>query len=91
MINDYELLKETGHSDLEELFSKSFAVDESKITSADASLYNTFPIDASQEEVMRAVRKGESCVVQGPPGTGKFQRKKDFGRFPKKGSFGCGI
>jgi superfamily I DNA and/or RNA helicase len=73
LINDYELLKETPHHDLEELFSQSFAVDESKITSADASLYNTFPIDASQEEILRAVRKGESCVVQGPPGTGKSQ------------------
>src|SRR5690606_5135258 len=31
------------------------------------------PIDASQEEVMKAARAGESCVVEGPPGSGKSQ------------------
>ena len=33
----------------------------------------SFPIDASQEEAVRAVSIGKSIVVQGPPGSGKSQ------------------
>lgn len=32
-----------------------------------------FPIDASQEAALKAVKQGNSLVVQGPPGTGKSQ------------------
>ena len=32
-----------------------------------------FPIDASQEEIILAVKSGQSVVVQGPPGSGKSQ------------------
>lgn len=32
-----------------------------------------FPIDASQEEIILAVKQGKSVVVQGPPGSGKSQ------------------
>jgi hypothetical protein len=32
-----------------------------------------FPVDLSQENVIRLVKQGESVVVQGPPGTGKSQ------------------
>lgn len=74
LISDYEILKESGHEDLETLFSEWFAVDTDQLQSVkEENLFNTFPMDASQEEVMKAVRSGESCVVQGPPGTGKSQ------------------
>ena len=73
LIDDYHLLKESPQEDLETFLSEKFAVDESLASSRDQTLFNTFPIDASQEEVMKAVRAGESCVVQGPPGTGKSQ------------------
>ncbi|MEX2592134.1 MAG: AAA domain-containing protein [Anditalea sp.] len=74
LINDYELLKKSHHEDLETLFSEWFAVDKDKTYPVmEEKLFNTFPIDASQEEVMKAVRAGESCVVEGPPGTGKSQ------------------
>ncbi|MBU1823135.1 MAG: DUF4011 domain-containing protein [Bacteroidetes bacterium] len=32
-----------------------------------------YPVDLSQENVIRLVKQGESVVVQGPPGTGKSQ------------------
>jgi len=73
LINDYESLLSSVHDDLESLLSDWFAVDEAQSGRKDDNLYNTFPVDASQEEVMKAVRAGESCVVQGPPGTGKSQ------------------
>ncbi len=36
-------------------------------------LYAPFAMDAYQENVLKAVKKGNSLVVQGPPGTGKSQ------------------
>ena len=35
--------------------------------------FTPFKIDASQENALKAVKKGNSLVVQGPPGTGKSQ------------------
>lgn len=35
--------------------------------------YTPFPLDAYQENALKAVKKGNSIVVQGPPGTGKSQ------------------
>jgi hypothetical protein len=73
LIDDYQMLKESPQKDLEAFLSEKFAVDESLSASRDQNLFNTFPIDVSQEGVMKAVRAGASCVVQGPPGTGKSQ------------------
>lgn len=36
-------------------------------------LFLGFPVDASQEETIREVKKGQSLVVIGPPGSGKSQ------------------
>lgn len=36
-------------------------------------LLTPFPLDAAQENAVKAVKKGHSLVVQGPPGTGKSQ------------------
>lgn len=35
--------------------------------------FSSFPMDAYQENALKAVKKGNSLVVQGPPGTGKSQ------------------
>ncbi|MFN0048786.1 MAG: AAA domain-containing protein, partial [Cytophagales bacterium] len=37
------------------------------------SILTAFPIDASQEQAIIAIKSGKSMVVQGPPGTGKSQ------------------
>ncbi|WP_200974270.1 AAA domain-containing protein [Echinicola sp. 20G] len=75
LVRDYEELKsQYSAKDLEELFTDWFTQDkEDKTTYVDGNLFNTFPLDASQEEVLNAVREGGSCVVEGPPGTGKSQ------------------
>jgi hypothetical protein len=36
-------------------------------------IFTAFPMDAYQENALKAVKKGNSIVVQGPPGTGKSQ------------------
>lgn len=75
LIDDYrELLAAEEGTDLEELFHKYFSSAGEKNTPVrEDQLYTVFPLDASQEEVVRAVREGRSCVVEGPPGTGKSQ------------------
>ncbi|HSJ69477.1 MAG TPA: AAA domain-containing protein, partial [Anditalea sp.] len=75
LINDYEdLMAQGGPENLEELFSEKFAVDPADLTEVkEDNLFNVFPIDASQEEVLKSVRSGKSVVVEGPPGTGKSQ------------------
>ncbi len=35
--------------------------------------FTVFPLDAYQENALKAIKKGNSLVVQGPPGTGKSQ------------------
>ncbi|PTB96652.1 DNA helicase I [Marivirga lumbricoides] len=35
--------------------------------------FSVFPMDAYQENALKAVKRGNSLVVQGPPGTGKSQ------------------
>lgn len=35
--------------------------------------FTPYPLDAHQENALKAVKKGNSIVVQGPPGTGKSQ------------------
>ncbi|WP_017732015.1 AAA domain-containing protein [Nafulsella turpanensis] len=37
------------------------------------TIFAPFPMDASQEAAIRAIKAGRSLVVQGPPGTGKSQ------------------
>src|SRR5690606_6867848 len=57
LINDYELLKEEDHRDLDTFFAEWFANDPELGSQLKGdNLFNTFPIDASQEEVMKAVR-----------------------------------
>ncbi|MFD2203264.1 AAA domain-containing protein [Shivajiella indica] len=75
LIQDYEELIENGeYEDLESLFFNYFNSGEDlyQIVRED-QLYTSFPLDASQEQVLKAVRAGKSAVVEGPPGTGKSQ------------------
>jgi len=75
MINDYEeLMAMEGPESLEELFTEKFAINPAELTEVkEDNLFNVFPIDSSQEEVLKSVRSGKSVVVEGPPGTGKSQ------------------
>ena len=74
---DYkQMIEDNAFSSIEELFkSKKLALGSYKEESEtkENSLYNAFPMDASQEAVLKEVKKGKSLVVQGPPGTGKSQ------------------
>lgn len=75
LMDDYEqLMRSVSQNNLEELFSEKFGNQETSLHQAqENNLYTTFPMDASQEEVIKHVKSGNSCVVQGPPGTGKSQ------------------
>ncbi len=73
LIQDYEtLLAREDEGDLEQFLETQFGTEQKKEVRED-HLYSVFPMDGSQEQVVRAVRSGKSCVVQGPPGTGKSQ------------------
>ncbi|WP_373496587.1 AAA domain-containing protein [Aquiflexum sp.] len=75
LIQDYEqLMVQHDLPDLESLFHQWFAPKELQPNPIrEDQLYTVFPVDSSQEEVIKAVREGRSCVVEGPPGTGKSQ------------------
>jgi hypothetical protein len=75
LTQDYEaLLAANAFENLEELFAEHFASEDHQLVDVrEEQLYTVFPIDASQEAVLKAVRMGRSCVVEGPPGTGKSQ------------------
>ena len=75
LIQDYEqLIADENEISLEALFQKKFAPRDYQIKPIrEDQLYNCFPVDAYQEEVIKAVRTGKSVVVEGPPGTGKSQ------------------
>lgn len=75
LIQDYqELMENKEYEDLESLFFNYFNPDEDfPTTIREDQLYTSFPMDASQEQVVKAVRSGKSLVVEGPPGTGKSQ------------------
>ena len=63
LIEDYEQLKENEHESLEEFLSEWFlGENKQRPFPGEESLFHTFPLDASQEEVMRAVRAGETLV-----------------------------
>ncbi|MFN6945779.1 MAG: AAA domain-containing protein [Cytophagaceae bacterium] len=81
LVPDYEtILENTQVNDLEEFFADRTNVDDkvgdglrflNKIR--EEQTFTPFKMDASQENAIKAVKKGNSIVVQGPPGTGKSQ------------------
>lgn len=74
MLADYQqLIEQTSEESLEEFFVHQFSGEHSTASVREENMYTVFPVDGSQEAVVKAVRQGRSCVVEGPPGTGKSQ------------------
>lgn len=81
LVPDYvELIENHKIGSLEEFFmSKNQAEQQSLLFSnfiqlvKEEKLFTGFPMDAWQENILKATKIGYSVVVQGPPGTGKSQ------------------
>jgi len=81
LVPDYvELIENHKIESLEEFFmSKNQADQQSLLFSnfiplvKEEKLYTGYPLDAWQENIIKATKIGYSVVVQGPPGTGKSQ------------------
>jgi hypothetical protein len=84
LVPDYEeLIKNNSFSDLEDFFisrSDPGDLEEMKNSSftfihriKEEQTFTPYKLDASQENAIKALKKGNSLVVQGPPGTGKSQ------------------
>lgn len=81
LVPDYvELIEGNKIASLEEFFmSKNQAEQQSLLFTnfiqlvKEEKLFTGFPLDAWQENILKATKIGYSVVVQGPPGTGKSQ------------------
>jgi hypothetical protein len=84
LVPDYQVLMESvSFTDLEDFFySRANIEEEDEIKNKqnyyishvkEEHTFTPFKQDASQENALKAVKKGRSLVVQGPPGTGKSQ------------------
>lgn len=89
LIPDYkELIDNNNFEDLEEFFFSRTNQDEDSLINNDPSedvrvryldkvkeeqTFTPYHMDAYQENVIKAVKKGNSMVIQGPPGSGKSE------------------
>jgi hypothetical protein len=84
LVPDYEeLMQSNSFADLEDFFiSRSDQNDLEDMKGSSYSFlrkvkeeqtFTPYKLDASQENAIKALKKGNSLVVQGPPGTGKSQ------------------
>jgi len=81
LVPDYEAMLETASiEDLEGFFERKTNLEDKEGDgfrfigkSKEENSFTPFKLDASQENALKAVKKGNSIVVQGPPGTGKSQ------------------
>lgn len=83
LVPDYEkLLESSEFTDLEDFFLKRSQPEEAEDKRnmyrflkqvREDQTFTPFAFDASQENAIKAIKKGNSLVVQGPPGTGKSQ------------------
>lgn len=86
LVPDYvHLLEQEKLADVTEFFKKRSLTEDREQLGRPASThyflsrvkeemtFTPFPLDAFQENALKAVKKGNSLVVQGPPGTGKSQ------------------
>ena len=82
LVPDYDkLLTSSYFEDLNDFFEKRTLSGEDLKHSpyyflgqvSEEKTFTPFPIDAHQENAIKALKKGYSIVVQGPPGTGKSQ------------------
>ena len=78
LASDYDAMEERS-MELESVMPDSEAGNESMkatiegLSAKEEELKSIFPLDAWQENAIRAVKAGGSIVVQGPPGSGKSQ------------------
>lgn len=80
LVPDYNVLLASGEEgievpligEFEETYEKP-PLSEKVRTAREEEVLTPFPIDASQEDIILAVKHGKSVVVQGPPGSGKSQ------------------
>ncbi len=82
LVPDYEaLLEHSAVADLEEFFWKRTIQEDREVANSfqylarirEEQTFTPFKVDASQENALKAIKKGNSMVVIGPPGTGKSQ------------------
>lgn len=82
LVPDYEaMLKHPGLVDLEDFFlNKTIKEDKDSENTfhylsriKEEQTFTPYRLDASQENAIKAIKKGNSMVIQGPPGTGKSQ------------------
>lgn len=81
LMPDYvKLLEDKNVNDILDFFAKKTKEDpedDSKIRFSDKvkeeTTFTPFANDASQEQAIQLIKKGNSMVIQGPPGTGKSQ------------------
>ncbi|WP_020532413.1 AAA domain-containing protein [Flexithrix dorotheae] len=82
LMPDYDfLIKSERIKDLEDFFLSADELKNQPMVhdtfvgkaSHEEELITPYPIDASQEKAIKAVKGGESLVIQGPPGSGKSQ------------------
>jgi superfamily I DNA and/or RNA helicase len=87
IVPDYNsLIDGDRFSDLEDFFASKISVEKSDHWQTgshyrkafldrvkEVEIMNPLPMDASQENAMKAIKRGHSIVVQGPPGSGKSQ------------------
>ena len=70
---DYEFLLSQKTSSLTEEQNDLFSIFPPPLSMSSRAAITPYPIDASQEKALQAIKSGQSIVIQGPPGTGKSQ------------------
>lgn len=74
LVPDYQhLLQNNEEENPESFFLSQYTSPTQNILVKEEHTFTPFAIDASQENALKAIKKGHSMVVQGPPGTGKSQ------------------
>ena len=86
LIPDYDyLIEQNQFNSLDDFFTERTTIGEDKLKGnspdftyflnkvKEEQTFTPFPIDAYQENAIKAAKRGYSLVVQGPPGTGKSQ------------------
>jgi hypothetical protein len=66
-------LQRNGGQEVQQQATSPEGLHEELSSIREETIFAPFPMDASQEAAIRAIKAGHSLVVQGPPGTGKSQ------------------
>ncbi len=73
LMADYDELLQIPELKSFEALLKTDAETKNLAGNLEQNTFAVFDMDASQEQVLQSVKRGQSVVVQGPPGTGKSQ------------------